>query len=303
MTDTAAPRTPGRRTVRYATPAAVLADVDRMRRGGYRPVGRWSLPQVCHHLALVISSNLNPPPTDAPPTPEQLAMKEKFFGMVRGGMPEGIPSGATTPPDACDDAAVDRLADAFAALAAYPDATLMVGRCGPVPTAEAAALHLDHAAHHLSFLTPTTVRRTLDYGSLADVADDVTTLRRGYIRSSTWTLPQTCWHLRAVMEAMGKLPIHEPTPEMMGRRPVLDAVLAGGPLPDNLPAPEGLLPPDTAGEADVDAFLALLADRQQHPPTGPVMHRLFGPLTAEQAARLTLRHCAHHLSYLVPDGD
>jgi hypothetical protein len=167
MTDSAAvpTRTPGRRTVRYSAPADVLADVDRLRRGGYRKVGQWTLPQACHHLATVISGNLTPPPNDDPPTPEQLAMKAKFFGMVQGGMPEGIPSGATTPPQACDDTSIDALAAAFAALDAYPHARLMVGRCGPVPTDEVRQLHLHHCAHHLSFLEPTTVRRTLSYRS------------------------------------------------------------------------------------------------------------------------------------------
>ncbi len=82
-------RTAGRRTVRFDTPEAVLADVDRLRRGGYRRVGQWSLPQACHHLAAVISGNLTPPPTDDAPTAEQLAIKEKFFGMVRGGHARG----------------------------------------------------------------------------------------------------------------------------------------------------------------------------------------------------------------------
>ncbi len=296
------PRTAGRRAVRFDTPAAVLADVDRLRRGGYRSVGRWSLPQVCHHLAVVVSGNLTPPPTDDLPTPDQLAMKEKFFGMVRGGMPEGIPSGATTPPEACDETAIDRLADAFAALAAYPHARLMVGRCGPVPVAEVAALHLDHCAHHLSFLQPTTVRRDLHYRSPADVIADVEHLRHGYLRSGNWTLPQTCWHLRTATERLAAAPFADPTPEMVARRPTLDAVLAGGPLPSGLPAPDALVPPDTAREADVDAFLALMRDRQ-HRPAAAAMHRLFGPITAGQVAALTLTHCAHHLSYLVPDGN
>ena len=88
---------------------------------------------------------------------------------------------------------------------------------------------------------------------------------------------------------------------MMARRPMLEATLAGRPLPDGLPTTDAMRPPPTAGEADVDAFLALLADRQQRPPRGPVMHRLFGPLTADQAGRLVLRHCAHHLSHFTED--
>ncbi len=94
---------------------------------------------------------------------------------------------------------------------------------------------------------------------------DVERLRRGYVRSGNWTLPQACWHLRTATERLAAAPITEPTPEMLARRPVLDAVLAGGPLPTGLPAPDALVPPATAGEADVDAFLALLRDRQDHP--------------------------------------
>ena len=297
MPDPAAPRTPGRRTVRFDTPAAVLADVDRLRRGGYRRVGQWSLPQVCHHLAVVIGGNLTPPPTDDRPTPEQLAMKETFFAVVRGGMPEGIPSGATTPPQACDDAAVDRLTAAFDALAAYPHARLMVGRCGPVPVPEVADLHLYHAAHHLSFLEPTTVRRSLRYTSTADVAADVRHLCGGYLRSANWTLPQACWHLWTVTQALLARPLAEPTPDMLARRPVMEATVAGGPLPDGLPAPEELTPPATAGRADVDAFLAFLD--AFHPR--PAMHRLFGPLTAEQMGPLFLAHCGHHLGHLIPE--
>ncbi len=80
---------------------------------------------------------------------------------------------------------------------------------------------------------------------------------------------------------------------MMARRPALDAVLAGGPLPDGLPAPAELLPPATAGEADVDAFLALLADRQRtrrrpgHAPPVRPAHRPSRPPGSRSATAAT----------------
>ena len=303
MSDTSPPaRTAGRRPVRFDTPDAVLADVARLRAAGYRRVGQWSLPQVCHHLSVIIAGNLTPPPNDDPPTAEQLATKEKFFATVLAGMPEGMPApAAVTPPASADDAAIDGLAAALDRLATYPHAAIVVGRCGPVPTDEVRRLHLVHAAHHLSFLEPTTVRRPLDFRSPAEVVADAEHLRRGYVRSGNWTLPQACWHLRAWADSLAARPMSEPTPEMLARRPLLDAIMAGAPLPDGRPALDELLPPATAGDADVEAFLALMRDRQQHPP-GPAMHRLWGPLTAAEHARLTLVHCGHHLSFLVPDA-
>ena len=291
-------RTPGRRTVRYATAADVLADVARLRRGGYARLGTWSLPQACHHLAVVIGGNLQPPETDAPPTDEQRATKAKFFGMVlSGGMPEGLPSGATAPPPDVADAAVDTLAEAFAQLDVYPHARITVGRCGPVPVDEVRQLHLAHAAHHLSFLTPTTVRRTLRYASAADVAADVRHLCDGYIRSANWTLPQACWHLLTTTRGMLARPMGELTAEMSARRPTMETILTGGPLPDAMAIPPELDPPATAGRSDVDAFLAFLDTFAPR----PAMHRIFGPLTAEQMGTLFLAHCGHHLSHLIPE--
>jgi hypothetical protein len=303
MTDSAAvpTRTPGRRTVRYSAPADVLADVDRLRRGGYRKVGQWTLPQACHHLATVISGNLTPPPNDDPPTPEQLAMKAKFFGMVQGGMPEGIPSGATTPPQACDDTSIDALAAAFAALDAYPHARLMVGRCGPVPTDEVRQLHLLHCAHHLSFLVPTSVRRTLAYRSLDELIADVERLRQGYARLGNWTLEQICWHLRTAFEwwVVG-VPVTDPTPEMIACRPRLEPLLAGQPYPSGMPTLPQFVPPPDPPPAEVDRFLAFVRDLQANPPPR-FMHRGFGPLTGDEATKLFLCHCGNHFSNLVPD--
>ena len=290
-------RTAGRRTVRYASPAEVLADVARLRRG-YAKVGQWSLPQACSHLAWVMTASLTPPPNDDEPTADQLATKAKFFGLVLSGMPEGMPLPQDkVPPATAGDADIDALTAAFAAVAAYPHARQMVGRCGPVPMAEVVELHLCHAAHHLSFLTPTTVRRTLRYASPAEVAADVRTLCDGYLRSGQWTLPQACWHLLATTRGMLARPMGELTADMAARRPTRDAVLAGGPLPDGLPLPPELAPPATADRADVDAFLDFLATFGPR----PAMHRVFGPITAEQMGTLFLAHCGHHLSYLVPE--
>ena len=148
-----------RRPLKFKTVEELNAELDRLQIGECKKLGNWTLPQACRHLALVIEGNLIPPPTDVP-TPEEIAMKEKFFGMVMGptGMPENLPIGnpALIPPDDCTDAETDHLKTALKTLQAYPHKCIKVGRCGPVPVAELIPLHLAHCAHHLSFLVPAT---------------------------------------------------------------------------------------------------------------------------------------------------
>ena len=151
------PSKSSRRPLKFKTPQELNAELDRLQTGNYQKVGNWSLPQACHHLASTIEGSLAPAPNDVP-TPEETAMKEKFFGMVRSpeGMPEKLPIGnsALIPPDDCTDAEIDRLKRAFETLATLPHKQIKVGRCGPVPVPEVTELHLIHCAHHLSFLLP-----------------------------------------------------------------------------------------------------------------------------------------------------
>lgn len=154
-----APSKTSRRPLKFKTPGELAAELEHLKKTGYTKTGNWNLPQACRHLALVIESNLAPPPSDQP-TPEETAMKEKFFSMVLGpqGMPEQMPisNKDLIPPPDCSEAEIERLITAFQTLESIPHKSIKVGRCGPVPLGELTQLHLAHCAHHLSFIIPVT---------------------------------------------------------------------------------------------------------------------------------------------------
>jgi hypothetical protein len=146
-----------RRPLKFKTVDELNAELDRLQSTPCNKLGNWTLPQACRHVALVIEGSLNPPPTNDP-TPEESAMKQKFFGTVLGpqGMPEQMPIGnpELIPSADCGDGEIDHLRIALTKLLTYPHPCIKVGRCGPVPTEEVIELHLAHAAHHLSFIEP-----------------------------------------------------------------------------------------------------------------------------------------------------
>jgi hypothetical protein len=295
------PSKTSRRPLKFKTVTELDAELDRLRPGKYTRAGKWSLPQVCHHLASVIEGSLQPAPNDEP-TPEEAAIKAKFFGMVQSpqGMPENMPIGnaALIPGDNCTEAEIDRLRGAFQTLGELPHKQVKVGRCGPVPVAELIDLHLIHAAHHLSFLVPLT-RRDLHYTSIDELLADVKQLRQGYIQLGQWSLPQMCRHLTVSITSISKPTTAPLTPEQAKFRPFLNDVLSTGKIPAGLQAPDASRPPEDCSDADIDAFLAAFdkARDYREPMSG---HPRFGPLNLQEFHRMILVHAAHHLSYLIP---
>ena len=209
------------------------------------------------------------------------------------------------PPAAATDLDIDRFIAELRKLKAYPHDLVQMGPVGPAPIAECRKAHLAHAAHHLSFLVPQSPPRRvgLIFNSADDVIADVKNLRNGWEQTAgQWSLPQICWHLNIAMQS-GMTPIEGAieTPEQTAMKPRLQALLTAGKITGFIPAPERALPPADAGDADINTFLATLDKFKTYP--GPFgLHRLFGKMTDDEARRLQLIHCAHHLSYLAPKG-
>jgi hypothetical protein len=117
----------------------------------------------------------------------------------------------------------------------------------------------------------TSGRRAVSYDTLDPVLADVDRLRGGgYVEVGRWT--QACWHLRSVTEALLARPVIGAMPEMLTRRPMMDAVPAGGPLPTVMPCPPEFAPPADVEPAEVDRFLAHRANHCSHlvPTSGAV---------------------------------
>jgi hypothetical protein len=291
-----------RRPLMFKTPGELAAELDRLKNVETKQRGKWTVAQACRHLAVTIEANLSPPASEIP-TPEETAMKEKFFAMVLGeaGIPENMPIGnpALIPPDDCTDAEIDRLKAAFKALSDYPHKCVKVGRCGPVPVAELIPLHLAHCAHHLSFHIPLDMRRSLSYPDFDAVIADVEQLRKGYIQVGNWTLPQICRHLTTATTLSAKPATAAATPDQQAARPILEKLLQTGELPGGLPSPAPAIPPQDCTDADIDDLVATVKTVRDYTQPTAAHHR-FGPMTKAEFQKVVLAHMAHHLSYLVP---
>jgi hypothetical protein len=143
-------------------------------------------------------------------------------------------------------------------------------------------------------------RRSLNFTRFADVADEVTRLRRAYTKGGNWSLPQACHHLNVALSyAMRPGPYEANTPAQVALRPVLEGILASGEIPSGLEAPARAVPTADCNDDHIDAFLKTLAAADAFPgPFAP--HARFGKLTDDEMRRAQLVHCAHHLGYLSP---
>ena len=146
----------GRRLIRFADEDAVIADVERLRKG-YTQIGTWSLPQMAWHLNVAVQQRMKPGP-HADDTPEQIARKPLLQHVLQmnGYLPDGINAPEPMiPPAEAAEASIDDLIASLKKLKAYKGEIAPHRLFGHIPDADARRLNLIHCAHHLSYLTPT----------------------------------------------------------------------------------------------------------------------------------------------------
>jgi hypothetical protein len=147
----------------------------------------------------------------------------------------------------------------------------------------------------------TTGRRTLRFTSLDEIMPEVERLRRGHMTVGTWTLAQVCRHLANVMNRVIELPASTPRdPSLEFGEAKKREVFETGLLPEGLPAPPGVVPPDGLDLSDEAEGLRQAIARFRSSAGPAASHRFFGPLTREEWHRLQCIHCAHHLSFVIP---
>lgn len=145
------------RTLDFQDFAQVLAEVDRLHRGGYQKAGRWDLAQVCDHLVYFIQGSLDGYTFRVP-----WLFKVLFGRLVlrrilkQRRMKAGIPTPQKPLPAEGGDeaAAVERFKLVIERLKAHAGefhASPFFGYLTPQQWRE---LHLTHCAHHLGFLIP-----------------------------------------------------------------------------------------------------------------------------------------------------
>jgi hypothetical protein len=153
-------------------------------------------------------------------------------------------------------------------------------------------------------------RRKPTFATLDDVVRDAERLlAKGYERAGNWDLAQVCLHLaewlRFPVEGFPKVPLLL-RPPLWVVRTALGAKLKAKVLANGFDAGTRTMPQTVfaAGEDATAAVSKLKAAADQlKAHAGPIHPSpLFGPMTKDEAVRLQLKHCEHHLSFLVPHG-
>jgi hypothetical protein len=147
-------------------------------------------------------------------------------------------------------------------------------------------------------VSPTAQKRQLRFQTEDDAIAEIERLRASrYKKLGSWSLPMICWHLDMPLDPPTRT---KPTPaEEQRQRDFIDVILTKGKPPPKSEAPPDRVPSETAGDADVDHFIATLRTLKSYPHSHVAMGP-FGPVLTEHVRALMLMHAAHHLGFLVP---
>lgn len=154
-------------------------------------------------------------------------------------------------------------------------------------------------------------RRSVVFENLDEVAGDARSLlANGYTTGGNWNLAQVCGHLNDWMRfpmdgyPRASAPIRALLWLMkvtMGRKQ-LQRILAEGFSAKTPTMPQTVHAADAISDAAaVEQFLETI-QRFKNFEGLPAASPVFGELSPEEALRLQLRHCAHHLSFLTPNA-
>jgi hypothetical protein len=148
--------TPGRRALAFGSLDEVMPDVDHLLRAGYTTVGKWSLGQICRHLAVSMRRVVDlPASTPVDPT-LRLSDEATQAVFASGTIPEGMAApDPVLPPEGLDAATeAEGLRAAIAYYQASPGPVAPHRFFGPLNRDQWDRLQAVHCAHHLSFAVP-----------------------------------------------------------------------------------------------------------------------------------------------------
>ena len=147
-------------------------------------------------------------------------------------------------------------------------------------------------------------RRSLSFGNFDEIMPDVKRLLQGHTTVGNWSLAQICRHVATVMRRVVDLPASTPQdPSLWVGEEQKRQIFDSGMLPEGIQGPAVVMPTEALGEREEADRLRQAIEHYKASAGPAIAHRLFGPLTKAEWDRLTLIHCAHHLSFVVPTGE
>lgn len=158
-------------------------------------------------------------------------------------------------------------------------------------------------------MTTSNERRQLKFENLDQVTGELNRLLSGgYTQTGNWNLSQACGHLHDWMRySLDGYPKAAPPIRLMlwlmkvtvGRRQFESVVNHG--FKAKLPTmPDTVPDADAASDAAAVEQLTKTINRLKDSNASIVPSPLYGPMTYDEAVKLQLAHCAHHLSFLNP---
>jgi hypothetical protein len=147
-------------------------------------------------------------------------------------------------------------------------------------------------------------RRPLSFATLDQVMPDVDRLTAGYESVGNWSLGQICNHLTgALTTSVEGTSFKAPWLVRTLVAPfIFKRIMKTGQMTEGVKLPKAFLPREGLDDrAEVEALRAALGVFAAH--SGPVAaHPFFGPISRADWERLHCIHCAHHLSFVHPNG-
>jgi hypothetical protein len=146
-----------RRPLDFQSIDEVVAELGRLRQGGYQKGGNWSLGQICQHLGIFVRGSMDGFSGPRPPWYVRLFAPLFVRWMLKKRrMPEGvkIPAHLQPEPDADDAQEVQELKDLLQRFEKHPGPLWPSPFAGDFSRETWLQMHLIHCAHHLSFLHP-----------------------------------------------------------------------------------------------------------------------------------------------------
>jgi len=147
---------PTRRQIQFQSYDDILADVDKLLRGGYERGGQWSLGMASEHLAITIKMAFDPAAKGMPRLIRPVIRWVILPRILKKGMPKGMKGLQAIMPSATvtDEAGRDVLRQAIEVAKANTHAKLDHPIFGTIESPVFDRLQRVHAQHHLSFLIP-----------------------------------------------------------------------------------------------------------------------------------------------------
>ncbi|MFO0959508.1 MAG: DUF1569 domain-containing protein [Isosphaeraceae bacterium] len=147
---------PLRRTLRFESFDEVMPHVERLLSEGHVTVGRWTLAQICHHLAVVLRRHVDLPASTRFDPADRAGEEGKRRMLESGVLPDGIDAPPGASPDAVgsDREEAENLRAAIAYYRSSSGPAIPHRVFGPLTKEEWDRFELVHLAHHLSFAVP-----------------------------------------------------------------------------------------------------------------------------------------------------